>query len=969
MAEIEHPASPEATEESEDSLLSLKGKVAELLKEKQNIEEDFGQKRAKFKEIYLQKEEELRKEKLAVKESQDIAKKLQEDLDRVKGELEGIKTAVAYSESNKQDEIASIHEQCQQEVASLQHLMKEVANEASRNTALKYETEREKLQELNENYEEELLDLRNKLYGSGQDSGGEGFLSSVAKQLKLVSVGQHSTSNSQSEFESLEESMKKAQADAEILKSVVMPLEDEVKMLKEKLKEAVDKIHQLQSQHSPVGGMSPSHRQMTPDTQSLPDMDQVRDPEERIKELLHYLRTEKSSRKDLEMFVAVLTTQKNVFAEDADKLRLELEDVCTILDEEKKAHEELKQTWQMANDQFLESQRLMMMDLRRMESVLSTEQQRQIAELQQKDLEREAQEKKVKGLEELRLKQQREQEERRRTGAMKKAEEANEKLKAKEAEASTRLLTSNSSTTHSRTRSSDSDLNFTGDSTKSLSDPDLANVSQEGDSFLEAKVVEADRSELDGIRVQISPEKTLNLPSLSEAQKRAITDPTPDFEARQTLLASAKHKNERTALTDGRRLVSQKEWDLLQQQLREAREKLGRPCDMCNNYEAQLQGVQEASKEEQVKANSLDRQLKVEKQVNENQKKYIAELEESLKSSAEEAEKQVSSLVNQVQQCEKFITESRQQYTQSQLELQDQLKTLTESREQVHKELTRLQTENDSLIGKHSKTALQLQNEDINLPSSLEEMQLLLLKYREEIIKAKVAKEHTEDTLKGEIMFLKDQVLAEQQEKTTIEETLTQDIQGLQEKLVVQDSLKSELERESAVRAEVETKLRETEQSLKSIQAKSKQLINALQQQVEQQSEARAKLETDVNVYRNKVASLQVDLDNSETVQRDFVKLSQSLQIQLEKIRQAETEVRWQHEDDVDECTNCKQAFSVTKRKHHCRHCGRIFCADCTMKTVTNANNRVSKVCDICHTILVKDAMPYFSTEPPNVNG
>lgn len=953
MAEMEHPASPQSPDDTEESLSSLKEKCAQLQREKQNIEADFGQKRAKFKEIYLQKEEELRKEKLAVTESRNIAKKLQEDLDKVKGELESIKTAVAYSESNKQDEIASIHEQCQQEVASLQHLMKEVANEASRNTALKYETEREKLQELTENYEEELQDLRNKLYGGGQDSGGEGFLSTVAKQLKLVSVGQHSTSATLSEHESLEESMKKAQADAEILKSVVMPLEDEVKSLKAKLKEAEDKLKIQNLQQSPVGGMSPSHRQMTPDTQSLPDMDQVRDPEERIKELLHYLRTEKSSRKDLEMFVAVLTTQKNVFAEDADKLRVELEDVCGILDEEKKAHEDLKQTWQMANDQFLESQRLMMMDLQRMESVLSAEQQRQIAELQQKDLEREAQEKKVKGLKELQLKQQREQEERRRTEALKKAGEATEKHKA------VRLQ-------KSQGQSGDSDLLLTGNS---ASDPDLADTSQGGDSFLDAKVAEVDRSEIDGIRVQISPEKTLNLPSLSEAQKRAITDPTPDFEARQTLLASAKHKNERSALTDGRRLVSQKEWDLLQQQLQEAREKLGRPCDMCNNYEAQLQGVQEESKEEQVKANSLDRQLKAEKQITENQKKYISELEDSLKSSAEEAEKQISSLITQVQQCERFITESRQQYTQSQLELQDQLKTLTESREQVHKELNRLQTENDSLIGKHSKTAQQLQNEDINLPSSLEEMQLLLLKYREEIIQAKVAKEHTEDTLKGEIMFLKDQVLAEQQEKNNIEETLTQDIQALQEKLVVQDSLNSELERESAVRAEMETKLRESEQSLKSIQSKSKQVIQELQRQVQQQSEARTKLETDINMYKNKVASLQVDLDNSETVQQDFVRLSQSLQIQLEKIRQAETEVRWQHEDDIDECTNCKQAFSVTKRKHHCRHCGRIFCADCTMKTVTNANNRVSKVCDICHTILVKDAMPYFSTEPPNVNG
>jgi hypothetical protein len=53
--------------------------------------------------------------------------------------------------------------------------------------------------------------------------------------------------------------------------------------------------------------------------------------------------------------------------------------VCTILDEEKRSHNQLKETWTMANDQFLESQRLMMMDMRRMESLLSAEQQRLLA--------------------------------------------------------------------------------------------------------------------------------------------------------------------------------------------------------------------------------------------------------------------------------------------------------------------------------------------------------------------------------------------------------------------------------------------------------------------------------------------------------------------------------------------------------------------------------------------------------------
>lgn len=52
--------------------------------------------------------------------------------------------------------------------------------------------------------------------------------------------------------------------------------------------------------------------------------------------------------------------------------------VCNLLEQERREHNDLKATWQMANDQFLESQRLMMMDLRLMEDVLTAEQQRQI---------------------------------------------------------------------------------------------------------------------------------------------------------------------------------------------------------------------------------------------------------------------------------------------------------------------------------------------------------------------------------------------------------------------------------------------------------------------------------------------------------------------------------------------------------------------------------------------------------------
>ena len=49
-----------------------------------------------------------------------------------------------------------------------------------------------------------------------------------------------------------------------------------------------------------------------------------------------------------------------------------------LLERERKEHLNLKLTWQMANDQFLESQRLLMIDMKRMGSVLTEEQQRKV---------------------------------------------------------------------------------------------------------------------------------------------------------------------------------------------------------------------------------------------------------------------------------------------------------------------------------------------------------------------------------------------------------------------------------------------------------------------------------------------------------------------------------------------------------------------------------------------------------------
>eukprot|EP01091_Cochliopodium_minus_P011079 TRINITY_DN3078_c0_g8_i1.p1 TRINITY_DN3078_c0_g8~~TRINITY_DN3078_c0_g8_i1.p1 ORF type:complete len:564 (+),score=212.82 TRINITY_DN3078_c0_g8_i1:28-1719(+) len=61
---------------------------------------------------------------------------------------------------------------------------------------------------------------------------------------------------------------------------------------------------------------------------------------------------------------------------------------------------------------------------------------------------------------------------------------------------------------------------------------------------------------------------------------------------------------------------------------------------------------------------------------------------------------------------------------------------------------------------------------------------------------------------------------------------------------------------------------------------------------------------------------------------------------------------KWQKDDEVSSCTNCSQKFSVTKRRHHCRACGLIFCKKCSSKKLPLPQydfKSIQRVCDTCY--------------------
>jgi RUN and FYVE domain-containing protein 1 len=177
------------------------------------------------------------------------------------------------------------------------------------------------------------------------------------------------------------------------------------------------------------------------------------------------------------------------------------------------------------------------------------------------------------------------------------------------------------------------------------------------------------------------------------------------------------------------------------------------------------------------------------------------------------------------------------------------------------------------------------------------------------------------------------------------------------------------------VRIEAEADKQELKQQLLTIKEKGQALVESLKQRNEQSEFEIRRLKEETAELQNQIQSLKKDAKNSLSVQEDLVRLIQSLQIELNQSNpnmakanassssSTQIEVRCQHEDDFNDCAACKQQFSVTRRKHRCQHCCKIFCSECCSKKVlAGPNLRPHKVCDSCHTLLDKDAPSHSSS-------
>lgn len=69
---------------------------------------------------------------------------------------------------------------------------------------------------------------------------------------------------------------------------------------------------------------------------------------------------------------------------------------------------------------------------------------------------------------------------------------------------------------------------------------------------------------------------------------------------------------------------------------------------------------------------------------------------------------------------------------------------------------------------------------------------------------------------------------------------------------------------------------------------------------------------------------------------------------------------QWAHDSEFKLCYGCSSPFTVMNRRHHCRHCGLVFCGSCTSKKIEIPRlnfEQPERVCEECF-IAIKTADP-----------
>nr|XP_060621373.1 RUN and FYVE domain-containing protein 1 isoform X1 [Anolis sagrei ordinatus] len=164
--------------------------------------------------------------------------------------------------------------------------------------------------------------------------------------------------------------------------------------------------------------------------------------------------------------------------------------------------------------------------------------------------------------------------------------------------------------------------------------------------------------------------------------------------------------------------------------------------------------------------------------------------------------------------------------------------------------------------------------------------------------------------------------------------------------------------------SQLDSKCSTLEKELKS----EKEQRQTLQQQLHQEKDTTTLLKTElqqVEGLKKELRKLQEEKqqlektceEQEQALQEMGLHLSQS-KLKMEDIKEVNKALKghtWLKDDEATHCKQCEKEFSISRRKHHCRNCGHIFCNTCSSNELALPSYpKPVRVCDTCHTLLLQ---------------
>uniref|UniRef100_A0A2K6CNG1 RUN and FYVE domain containing 1 n=1 Tax=Macaca nemestrina TaxID=9545 RepID=A0A2K6CNG1_MACNE len=132
----------------------------------------------------------------------------------------------------------------------------------------------------------------------------------------------------------------------------------------------------------------------------------------------------------------------------------------------------------------------------------------------------------------------------------------------------------------------------------------------------------------------------------------------------------------------------------------------------------------------------------------------------------------------------------------------------------------------------------------------------------------------------------------------------------------------------------------------------------ALQRELQHEKDTSSLLRTELQQVEGLKKELRELQDEKAELQKICEEQEQALQemgLHLSQMSSPPQGHAWLKDDEATHCRQCEKEFSISRRKHHCRNCGHIFCNTCSSNELALPSYpKPVRVCDGCHTLLLQ---------------